>query len=318
MLTTSDMTLPVAPNTTFHCFMDLALELRIIIWNYADEPRLVEQEVQLRDTHDFVASRHTPAVLHVHHESRELFLKKYLDLANQASLNHVYFNPEIDILYFRDDELPSQRDCLTSYELVQSIPYKDRILSLAGNYRFYEGNVDGDYPESKCCGPLVLLFPSLKRFYKTHSSTYHQHCFVVDHYGLERVPSQALGGRQFYFGNTLKDKQTYFTAIGESNYDKVFNSGVSSRMVLDYQQSSPCDFKTCKEEWDTKLEEFSDRGEPWASMAWPQIEEFGDLLSYSHHIPDADISCWLKRIWRDGKLVEVSPEEMRTLCDQWN
>ncbi|CAG8979182.1 hypothetical protein HYALB_00000317 [Hymenoscyphus albidus] len=266
------MTLPVAPDTTFHRFMDLALELRIMIWNYADEPRLVEvrptvansdgnyfhnhppssKECNCEITHDFVASRHTPAVLHVHRESRELFQKKYLDLVNQASLNHVYDNPEIDILYFRDDELLYYRDCLTSYEIVQSIPYKDRILSLAGNIRFYEGNVDGDYPEYECCGPL-LLYTSLKRFYKTHSSTYHQHCFVEDRYALERVPSQALGGRQFYFGNTLKDKQTYFTAIGQSNYDKFLNggsmnSGVSSRMVLDYQQSSPRDLKTCKEE----------------------------------------------------------------------
>lgn len=54
--------------------------------------------------HDFIATPHTPSVLHTNHEARHLSLKKYVNLKNENSLNGVYFHAELDTIYYRDED----------------------------------------------------------------------------------------------------------------------------------------------------------------------------------------------------------------------
>ncbi|KAE9366115.1 hypothetical protein N431DRAFT_472673 [Stipitochalara longipes BDJ] len=93
---------PITIEGKFEWFPKLPPELRIKIWKLVPESRIVEIRFPRdgrKNTHRFFAS--FPAILHSCRESRREGLKQYhRAFDSKWALNGVYFNYEIDILYY--------------------------------------------------------------------------------------------------------------------------------------------------------------------------------------------------------------------------
>jgi hypothetical protein len=87
-------------NQKFTLFPDLPKELRLKIWEFAQESRIVEV-CQTQDRATFYSPTALPAVLQTSSESRHIALLNYsLSFRNGDSPATIYYNSSIDILYF--------------------------------------------------------------------------------------------------------------------------------------------------------------------------------------------------------------------------
>ncbi|KAM5357450.1 hypothetical protein ACJZ2D_016250 [Fusarium nematophilum] len=114
-------------------FMDLALELRLLIWEFALPDRRVLRVAELptaRGTYEpgpaFFCSARPPALLHVCRESREVALTHFRPLFKKniesgEITRPIYFRPKFDILYLD----------LDWYGRIASYPEVDEIESIA-------------------------------------------------------------------------------------------------------------------------------------------------------------------------------------------
>ncbi|KLO99146.1 uncharacterized protein FFB20_15828 [Fusarium fujikuroi] len=94
-------------------FMDLATELRLLIWNFSlpDQRVLRVTELPLGDLEQgltFFRSARAPALLHTCRESREVALAHFKPFFEKGANNHaitrpIYFRPKVDILYIERD-----------------------------------------------------------------------------------------------------------------------------------------------------------------------------------------------------------------------
>jgi hypothetical protein len=87
-------------NQRFTLFPQLPKELRLKIWEFAQEPRIVEV-CQTQDSAAFYSPTALPMLLHISRESRHIALQNYaLSFPNGDQPATIYYNPSIDILYF--------------------------------------------------------------------------------------------------------------------------------------------------------------------------------------------------------------------------
>jgi hypothetical protein len=122
---------------SFALFPTLPLELRRKVWGHTITPRNVEIRFDIITTshkHDFVADQ--PIILYVCHESREEGLRAYkLELHTEHSQNKVYFNYDLDTLYFREVWQPNALHFAGDttpqrINFVKGLPSKDKIRHL--------------------------------------------------------------------------------------------------------------------------------------------------------------------------------------------
>jgi hypothetical protein len=115
----------------------LPLELRRKVWGHTITPRIVDVRFDTITTspqHDFVAD--PPVILYVCHESRVEGLLAYkLELHTEHSQNKVYFNYELDILYFREvwepNSPPWLGDTAPQHTLFMNrLPNKEKVRNL--------------------------------------------------------------------------------------------------------------------------------------------------------------------------------------------
>jgi hypothetical protein len=103
-----------APNEQlkFELFPKLPPELRLKIWNLAPESRVIEvifKQDHRKNNYKFLAT--TPAILHANHEARVEGLRRYKHVfKTKWALNGVFFDFEIDVLYFSRSAGDSQKN----------------------------------------------------------------------------------------------------------------------------------------------------------------------------------------------------------------
>jgi hypothetical protein len=129
-------------NQKFTLFPELPKELRLKIWEFAQEPRIVEV-CQTQDSAAFYSPTAPPTLLHISRESRHIALQNYaLSFPNGDHLATIYYNPSIDILYFPawcDD-----RGSIRHFERNTSPEARGKIKRLAiDNLVWYSNWADG-------------------------------------------------------------------------------------------------------------------------------------------------------------------------------
>ncbi|EWY99464.1 hypothetical protein FOYG_03507 [Fusarium oxysporum NRRL 32931] len=113
-------------------FMDLAPELRLLIWNFALPDQRVLRVTELPTPGGlelgltFFCSARAPALLHTCRESREVALAHFKPFFKKGANNHtitrpIYFRPNVDILYIEGDV----------YDSIGSYPEVNEIESIA-------------------------------------------------------------------------------------------------------------------------------------------------------------------------------------------
>ncbi|ESZ96552.1 hypothetical protein SBOR_3054 [Sclerotinia borealis F-4128] len=109
-------------------------ELRIMIWKFLIEERLVEvrfannHRMYNPNAHDFIAD--VPIILHICHESRAIGLKTYeLAFFHEFCIAPVYFNFELDVLYPHAGCTQKQLDFLAD-AMDPEVTYRIRNLAM--------------------------------------------------------------------------------------------------------------------------------------------------------------------------------------------
>jgi len=116
--------------SSFSIFNKLAAELRIKIWQYACEPRIVEVRYDIDQDRCISCSR-PPAVLQASRESRHEAQRIYqLSFGTRLNAAHIYFNPVHDTLYLPrhrqmgyDETLRDFRNFLVRPEILDCVQF---------------------------------------------------------------------------------------------------------------------------------------------------------------------------------------------------
>lgn len=155
---------------TFTLFPRLPTEVKFMIWQQvAKAPRLVEVRV-CKNQHNKSHSFHSdvPAILQIDKETRaELLNKTYsFDLVTKRSLNKVYFNFEVDILYLRDGAQYAEELWKNLEYFISQLPGKDRIrnVGIDTTYLIDSHSLEPDNPMWIACTP-IFKFPSLAQLF---------------------------------------------------------------------------------------------------------------------------------------------------------
>ncbi|KAH7348796.1 hypothetical protein BKA65DRAFT_584668 [Rhexocercosporidium sp. MPI-PUGE-AT-0058] len=153
---------PNNPNNNFLPFPRLPLELRRKCFREMfPGPRVIEvlfPRNRNSKKYEFVAE--TPVVLYICHESRIEALTIYqLAFANKSALKPVYFCPELDTIFLREEQWRTG-DQVKDFFL--TVPDKTLIQKMA--FILYPGLSLGHYEEEseKYLGPLVCSFTDIR------------------------------------------------------------------------------------------------------------------------------------------------------------
>ncbi|KAF7920556.1 uncharacterized protein EAE97_011449 [Botrytis byssoidea] len=159
------------------CFTNLPYEIRLMIWHYCFESRVVTITAHNSWTDDSreykpaISSVHAvmPVTLSINRESRYETLLHYTDLIRNPGLfrDPVYFNPKLDKLaihvvyknrFRRWSALPTHCLCFNFHTLAEISLYSPNMYRME---HFHVSREEALCETSRCYGSLFVLWPDL-------------------------------------------------------------------------------------------------------------------------------------------------------------